>query len=199
MMQKNFAQARRQQDLYIFPRLAMAVSLALWLTLGAVGAQQRPTASFKPRAAQSRKANPEAQDQINQAFDAFEDLLTITKGADAMNYHSRVRLESWRNAQEAWETSLVSLPPPLKSLKRCAVPLATAREMIERADNLFRQAWDSPDPLRGADLLAQHERLLKQAEGRLQRAERCYRAVRNAYLKGRKIGARSPVRISGEP
>src|SRR6185369_10006178 len=112
----------------------------------------------------SRKASPEAQDQINQALEAFEELLTITKNADAMSAHLRVRLESWREAQEAWQTSSVALPSPIKDLKRCAIPLATARKMIERADNLFRQAQESLDPMRAAELLAQHERLLKQAE-----------------------------------
>lgn len=199
MTQKSFARARRQQDLYIFPRLTMAASLALWLITNAVGAPPRPTASSKPQAAQSPNANPDEQDQINQTFKAFEELLTITKDADSMNGHLRVRMESWRKAQEAWEKASAALPSPLKSLKRCAVPLAVARGMIEQADNLFLQARACSDPMQGADLLIQHQRLLKQAEGRLQRAERCYLTARNAYLKGRKVDAHSQVRTSGEP
>ncbi|HKQ07019.1 MAG TPA: hypothetical protein VJ464_17955 [Blastocatellia bacterium] len=198
MTQKSFAPARRQQDLYIFPRLAMAASLALWLIPNAAGAPP-PAANPEPQAAQSPNANPDEQDQINQTFKAFEGLLTITKDADSMNGHLRVRLESWREAQAAWEKAYAALPSSLKSLKRCAVPLAAARGMIERADNLFRQARASSDAMRGADLLIRHQKLLKQAEDRLQRAERCYRALRTAYLKSGKIGIHSQVRMAGEP
>ena len=198
MSQKMFAPARRQRAILNFVRLVVAINLALWLMPGTVAAQQSAYA-LRRQVVHSGKAEPEAQEKIDEAFKAFEELLAITRDADAMNGHLRVRLESWRNAQEAWETSSAGLPSPIKSLKRCAVPLAVARGMIERADNLFRQALDCLDPMQGAELLAQHERLLKQAEGRLQRAERCYRALRTAYLKSRKLGAHSHVRISGEP
>jgi tetratricopeptide (TPR) repeat protein len=132
---------------------------------------------------QSDRADPEAQEKIDAAFKAFERLLDISKRADAMNYHFRVRQASWHEAQEAWEKSSAALPTPVKALKRCAIPLFTARKMIEQADNLFRQARDNSDPMKGAELLVQHQRLLKQAEGRLQRAERCYLTTWKAYLK----------------
>jgi hypothetical protein len=177
----------------------LAAALALWLMPGASGAQQSPTGIFKRQVLQSRKADPEAQEKIVEAFKAFEELLAVSRNADAMGSHWQVRQESWRNALEAWAESSATLPPPVKSLKRCAVPLGTARGMIERADKLFRQARDSSDPLRAAQLLAQHERLLNQAEGPLKRAESCYRAARSAYLNGRKMDDRSHLKVSGRP
>jgi tetratricopeptide (TPR) repeat protein len=193
---KGFAPARRQPD--IFPQLLMAMSLAFWLMVGTVAAQ--PSAhNLSKQVAHSGKAGPETKEKIDEAFKTFEELLAITRDADSMNGHLRVRLESWRNAQEAWEKASAALPSPLKSLQRCAASLAVARGMIEQADNLFRQARACSDPMQGADLLIQHQRLIKQAGGRLQRAERCYLTARNAYLKGRKVDAHSQVRIFGEP
>jgi hypothetical protein len=152
--------------------------------LGAVAAQQRSAALFKGQVVQSGEADPEAQQKVDEAFKAFEELLAVSKSAAAMNSHRQVRLASWRNAQAAWEKSSAAPPTPVQRLKRCAVPLATARGMIERADNLFLQARDSSDPMRAVELLEQHKKLLKQAEGPLKRAERCHRAARDAYLKG---------------
>ncbi|PYS77313.1 MAG: hypothetical protein DMF66_10325 [Acidobacteria bacterium] len=183
----------------IFVAFTLLAALALWLMPGATSARQASAGIFTRQVLQSRKADPEAREKIDEAFKAFEELLAVSKDADAMGSHWRVRQESWRNAQGAWEKSSATPPPPVKSLKRCAVPLGTARGMIERADNLFRQARDSSDTLRAAQLLGQHERLLKQAEGPLERAESCHRAVRNAYLKGRKADDRSHLKVSGRP
>ena len=177
----------------------LAAALALWLMPGAAGARQPSAAIFTRQVLRSRKADPEAREKIDEAFKAFEELLAVSKDADAMGSHWRVRQESWRNAQGAWEKSSATPPPPVKSLKRCAVPLGAARGMIERADDLFRRARDGSDALRAARLLGQHERLLKQAEGPLERAESCYRAVRGAYLKGRKADGRSRLKASGRP
>lgn len=193
---KGFAPAPRQPD--ILPRLLMAMSLAFWLMLGPVAAQP-PAHTLKRPAVQSDRADLEAQEKIDAAFKAFEGLLDISKRADAMNDHFRVRQASWHEAQEAWEKSSATLPPPVKALKRCAIPLFAARKMIERADSLFRQARDSSDPMRGSELLVRHQRLLTQAEDRLQQAERCYLTTRNAYLKGRKAEAPSQVRTFGRP
>ena len=49
----------------------LCLSASLWLTPGAVGAQQRPAYLFKGQVVQSRKADPEAQDQINEALKTF--------------------------------------------------------------------------------------------------------------------------------
>lgn len=122
-----------------------------------------------------------------EALDAFERLLKITRGADAMGSHWQVREESWREALETWERASSSLPARVRGLKRCAVPLVTARRMIERADALFRQARGTTDAFGAAELLARHERLLKQADARLLRAERCYGSVRDGYLKGARV------------
>ena len=197
MTPQMFAPARRQQDIRL-SRLIAVTGLAFWLMPGAAATQQSAYI-LRRQVVHGNKAEPEALEKIDEAFEAFEELLANTRAADAMNGHWRVTQESWRHAQEAWEKSSAALPSPIKGLKRCAVPLATAREMIERADNLFRQARGCSDPMRGAELLAQHERLLKQAEGRLKRAAHCYRAVQNTYLKGRKVGTHPHVRVSGQP
>jgi len=198
MAEKGFAPARGRRGIRVYARLLMRAGLALWLMLGAVAAQRRSATLFQGQVVQSGKADPEAQEKIDEAFKAFEELLAVSKGAAAMNSHWRVTLASWRNAQAAWEQSSTALPTPVQGLKRCAAPLATARGMIERADTLFLQARDSSDPMRAVELLGQHKKLLKQADDPLKRAERCYRAVRNAYLKGKKLDDRSPVKLSGK-
>ena len=171
--------------------LLLPACLALWAMPHADGTTRQIS--------ESHKADPEAREKIVEAFEAFEELLAVSRNADAMGSHWQVRQESWRDAQEAWERSSATLPPPVKSLKRCAVPLVAARGMIERADDLFRQARESSDPFGAARMLAQHERFLKQAEGSLQRAERCYRAVRKSYPGGRKADGRSRGKTSGGP
>jgi hypothetical protein len=138
------------------------------------------------RVSEGREADATSRGKVDEALGAFGHLLAVSRGADSMGTHWRVAHESWRGAQEAWEKSSATLPPPVKGLRRCAVPLAAARGMIERADDLFRQSKESPDPFDAAQMLARHERLLRQAQSPLRRAERCYRAVRNASLKGRK-------------
>ena len=147
------------------------------------GAQQPYAGEPARQASQIRKDDPGAREKIAEALGAFERLLAVSRDADAMGTHHQVREEPWRDAQEAWERSSARLPPPVKGLRRCAVPLAAARGMIERADGLFQQARAAADPFDAARMLARHERLLKQAEGSLRRAERCYRAVRDGYVK----------------
>src|SRR5690242_12244555 len=104
---KGFAPARRQLD--IFLQLLMAMSLAFWSMLSTVAAQPSSHTLKRP-AVQSDRADPEAQEKIDAAFKAFERLLDISKRADAMNYHFRVRQASWHEAQEAWEKSSAALP-----------------------------------------------------------------------------------------
>jgi hypothetical protein len=67
----------------MYTRLLVSVGLALWLTPGAVGAQQRPAYLFKGQVVQSRKTDPEVQNQINEALKAFEELLAVSKSAAA--------------------------------------------------------------------------------------------------------------------
>ena len=147
----------------------LAVAIVLSPAPHAVGARQ---------VSESRKDDVGARAKIVEALEAFERLLAVSRGADAMGSHQQVREEPWRDAQEAWEKASATLPPPLKGLKRCAVPLGSARGMIERADSLFRQARETPDPFDAARMLARHERFLKQADVSLRRAGRCYLAVR---------------------
>lgn len=167
----------------MYTRLIMSVGLTLCLMPGAVGAQ-------------SRKADLEMQNRIDEALTAFDELLAITKSAAAPNSHWRVRLPSWSDALEAWRKASAALPAPIRRLKRCAAPLATARGMIERADALFNQGRNSSDPFRAAQLLEQHKRLLKRAEGQLKRAEHCRRAGRNGYPKDGKVVDPSQIRMS---
>jgi hypothetical protein len=199
MATKRFAFAGGGRRARVCAGLLLPAGLALWLMPRAGGAQQPSAASPVRQVSESRKADPEAREKIVEAFEAFEELLTVSRNADAMGSHWQVRQESWRDAQEAWERSSATLPPPVKSLKRCAVPLVAARGMIERADNLFRQARESSDPFGAAQMLAQHERLLKQAEGPLQRAARCYRAARKGYSEGRKVDGHSHGKPPARP
>ena len=171
--------------------------MTLWLVLASVGAQHRSADILKRQVAQSREADLEARDRIDEALNAFDELLAVTRSAAAPNSHWRVRLASWGDALEAWRKASAALPTPIRRLKRCAVPLATARGMIERADALFNQGRNSSDPFRAAQLLERHKKLLKQAEGPLKRAERCYSAGRDSYLKGRKAIDRSQFKTSG--
>lgn len=195
MTEKRLASVCGCRGIRMYAGLIVSVGLALWLMLGAVGAQQQSAGIFMGQVAQSRKADLEAQSRINEALKAFDELLAVTKSAAARNSHWRVRLESWDNALEAWRKASAALPTPVRRLKRCAVPLATARGMIERADDLFNQGRNISDPFRAVQLLERHKRLLKQAEGPLKRAERCYLAVRNGYLKGRKVVDHSQVKV----
>ena len=187
MATKRFACAGGQRLARVCAGLLLTAGLALWLTARAGEAQQTTT------------ADPEAREKIVEALGAFEELLAVSRNADAMGTHQQVRQESWRDAQAAWERSSATLPPPVKGLKRCAVPLDAARGMIERADDLFRRARENSDPFDAARMLAQHERRLKQAEGRLRRAERCYRAVRRGYTEGGKADGRSHGKTAGGP
>ena len=190
MARKRFAFAGGQRLARVCAGLLLTAGLALGLTARAACARQ---------VAESRKADPETREKIAEALEAFGELLAVSRNADAIGSHHQVREESWRDAQAAWERSSATLPPPVKSLKRCAVPLAAARGMIERADDLFRRARDNSNPFDAARMLAQHERLLKQAEGRLQRAERCYGAVRKGYSEGREVDSRSHGKMSVGP
>jgi hypothetical protein len=171
----------------MYIKLLVSVGLTLWLMPGAVGAQGH--------AARSRKADLEAQNRVDEALRAFDELLAVTKSAAAPSSHWRVRLASWSDALEAWRKASAALPTPIRRLKRCALPLATARGMIERADALFNQGRNSSDPFRAAQLLEQHKRLLKKAEGPLKRAEHCRRDGRNGYLKDRKVVDLSQIRM----
>jgi hypothetical protein len=180
----------------MYVRLLLFGCSAVCLMLGPVGAQQRSTNLFDRRVVQNREADPEARNQINEAFRAFEELLEVTRRAAAMNSHWRVREASWHEAQEAWEKSSAVFPVPVRRLKRCAVSLSAARGLIERADSLFLQARDSSDPVKAVQLLDQHKKLMKQSIISLKQAERCYRAVRNGYLKTRKLNNGLRVEIS---
>jgi hypothetical protein len=197
MATKRFAPVGGQRRAWVFAGLLLPAALAIWLMSGTVGAQQPLAVNFTRQL--TRGPEPEARERMDEALKAFERLLAVSRGADAMGSHWQVRQESWRDAQEAWEESSASLPPPVKRLKRCAVPLGAARGMIERADDLFRQARDRPDPFDAAQMLAQHERLLKHAEGQLQRAERCYLTVRKSYPGGRKANGRSHGKPPARP
>jgi hypothetical protein len=195
MATKRFAPVGGQRRARVFAGLLLPAGLAIWLMPGTVGAQQPLAANFTWQL--TRAAEPEARARMDEALKAFERLLVVSRGADAMGSHWQVRQETWRDAQEAWEESSATLPPPVKRLKRCAVPLGAARGMIERADDLFRQAQDRSDPFDAARMLAQHERLLKQAGDALRRAERCSRAVRDDYLKMRDVNGRPHGKTPG--
>lgn len=161
-------------------RLLILTGLAL-LMLVTAGAEQPSLEFLKQEVVQNRKTDSETKQWINEALKAFEELLEVSKNAAAMNSHWRVRLESWRNAQEDWEKAEQMLPAPIKRLKHCAVPLGTARKRIEHADNLFNRARDNKDTLKAAKLLDHHQSLLKQAQGPLRRAERCYRSLLDVF------------------
>ena len=57
--------------------------LPLWLALDAVSLQQRPAELFTRHVERGRQADPEVQNQIDDAFRAFEDLLTVSRSAAA--------------------------------------------------------------------------------------------------------------------
>lgn len=183
MTAKEFASGAGRRGNRVYARLLMLAGLSLELMLGAGGAQQ-PVYIFKSQVVQTRKADAAMDNEINEVFKAFEELLAVSKSAGAPNSHWRVREASWRRAQEAWDKASASLPTPVQGLNRCAIPLNTARRLIEQADDLFLHARDNPDPMKAVELLDQHKKLLKQAKGPLKRAERCFRATRNAFLKG---------------
>lgn len=183
MTEKRFVPARRHRDIPMSARLLVSTGLALWLMLGAVGAQHQSAGLFSGRSGQPHKGAPQVQDQINEAFKALEELLAVTQSAAAPNSHWRVQLASWRNAGQAWGETSVTLPAPVQDLNRCALLLVRARRLIEQADGLFLQARDSSDPTRAVGLLVRHEKFQQQARDLLKLAEQSYRATRNAYLK----------------
>jgi hypothetical protein len=162
--------------------LLLPACLALWLTPCAVGARQTPAHGPTRRASEGRQSDHAAREKIAEVLEVFGELLAASRNADAMGSHWQVRGQPWRDAQEAWERVAATLPPPVRGLKRCAVPLGAARGMIERADRLFRQSRDSSDTFEAARMLARHERLLERADVSLRRAERCYLAVRRLNI-----------------
>ena len=181
MIARRFASACGRRRARVCAGLLLLACLILWLMPRAGGAQSPSSGSPARQTSQSRKADTGAREKIVEALEAFGELLAVSRSADAMGSHWQVRQQPWRDAQEAWERSSATLPPSVKGLRRCAVPLVAARGMIERADNLFRQARETSDPFGAARMLAQHERLLKRAEVSLRRAERCYLAVRRLH------------------
>jgi len=122
---------------------------------------------------------PELENQINDAFQTFEELLAVTQSEAAPNSHWRVKLESWRSAQGAWEKASTTPIAAVQDLKRCAVQINIAREMVEHADHLFLQVRDGSDPARAFELIQKHKELQQQATDLLREAENCYRAARN--------------------
>lgn len=150
--------------------------------LETVGVRQQPAGLFKQQVVHA-KTVPQIQNQISKAFVAFEDLLTISKVAATPGSHWRVRLTSWRNTQQAWEEVSGTLPTPVLGLEHCALPLGTARKLLEQADDLFVRAEGTRNPARAVELVQEHETLQKQARGLLKQAEDGYRAILKAYLK----------------
>jgi hypothetical protein len=169
---------------FLCARAFLAVAFGLCLIPAAPGAQRSRDGSER-NDARNATIDPEAREKIDDAFRAFEELLAITKGASAMGTHARVRLDSWRSAQETWERASAQLPASFRALKCCALALGTARGFIEQADALFLRARDDPDAVNALRLLAEHKRLLARAQLPLKRADRSFRAARSAYVDGR--------------
>lgn len=63
----------------MYARLLVSAGLTLWLMLGAVGVQQQSADLFKGQVVQRRRADPEVQSQIDEAFKTLRSSLQSSR------------------------------------------------------------------------------------------------------------------------
>jgi hypothetical protein len=180
MAHNRFVPAHRHTSIRMKIRL-FVTCLILWLMIGAVGVQYQSAKSFSGHIVHADNGNADLQQCINEAFNAFEELLTVCQRAAAPNSHWQVQLSSWSQSQQAWEKASASLPSSSQELKHCALPLLDARGLLEKADRLFLQAQQSSDPTTAVQLIEEHEKSQEQARRLLKQAEGDYQLARNRY------------------